>query len=127
MDIGTQKTIADNLKLLRNTFGYTQSEVAEALHLCRSTYTLYELGKKLPTTDMMVDLASFYNIRLDTLIDSKADYYIQKVLSQERSNKDVAHLVQIYYRLPPHAQGKLMERADVLLENEGLLSISPTQ
>lgn len=123
MDIGTQKTIAENLKLLRNTFGYTQAEVADALHLCRSTYTLYELGKKLPSTDLMVDIADLYHIRLDVLIDRKTDFYIQKVFSQERSRQDVAHLVETYFRLPPHAQGKLMERADVLLEKEGFFAI----
>ena len=123
MDIVTQKTIAENLKLLRNTFGYTQAEVADALHLCRSTYTLYELGKKLPATDLLVDIADLYHIRLDTLIDSRTDFYIQKVFSQERSRQDVAHLVETYFQLPPHAQGKLMERADVLLEKEGFLAI----
>lgn len=123
MDIVTQKTIAENLKLLRNTFGYTQAEVADALHLCRSTYTLYELGKKLPATDLLVDIADLYHIRLDTLIDSRTDFYIQKVFSQERSRQDVAHLVETYFQLPPHAQGKLMERADVLLEKEGVLAI----
>ncbi len=123
MDINTQQKIADNLKLLRNAFGYTQAEVAEELHICRSTYTLYELGKKLPSTDMLVDLATLYNIRLDALLDSRTDFYIQKVFCQERSRRDVARLVDTYFRLPPHAQGKLMERADVLLEKEGFLAI----
>ncbi|MBR3755710.1 MAG: helix-turn-helix transcriptional regulator [Firmicutes bacterium] len=123
MDIGTQKTIADNLKLLRNTFGYTQAEVADALHLCRSTYTLYELGRKLPSTDMLVDIAELYDIRLDALLDTRTDFYIQKVFSQERSRRDIIHLVDTYFRLPPHAQGKLMERADILLEKEGFLAI----
>ncbi len=123
MDIGTQKAIADNLKLLRNAFGYTQAEVADALHLCRSTYTLYELGKKLPSTDMLVDIADLYNVRLDTLLDTRTDFYIQEVFSQERSRREVTHLVETYFRLPPHAQGKLMERADVLLEKEGVLAI----
>jgi len=123
VDINTQQNIAGNLKLLRNAFGYTQAEVAEELHICRSTYTLYELGKKLPSTDMLVDLAALYDIRLDVLLDAKTNIYIQKALSQEGSRKDIARLVDTYFRLPPHAQGKLMERADVLLEKEGFLAI----
>ena len=123
MDINTQKKIAVNLKLLRNAYGYTQAEVAEELHICRSTYTLYELGKKLPSTDMLVDLATLYNVRLDALLNIKTDVYIQKVFSHERSQRDIAHLVEAYFRLPPHAQGKLMERADILLEKECALFI----
>ena len=123
MHISTQQTIADNLKLLRNAFGYTQADVAEALHISRSTYTLYELGKKLPTTDMLVDLASLYSIHLDTLLDSRTDFFIRRVFSQEVSRNDIGHLVEAYFRLPPHARGKLMERADVLLEKESILAI----
>ena len=123
MHISTQETIACNLKLLRNAFGYTQAEIAEELHIARSTYTLYELGKKLPSTDMLVDLATLYNVHLDTLLDAKTDFFIQRVFSQERSRKDIVHLIDTYFRLPPHAQGKLMERADILLEKEGFLAI----
>lgn len=123
MDINTQQKLAENLKLLRNAFGYTQAEVAEELHICRSTYTLYELGRKLPSMDLLVDLAALYNTRLDVLLDSKTNLYVQKVFSQERSRRDVAHLVEAYFQLPPHAQGKLMERANVLLEKEGFLAL----
>ena len=116
MDINAQMKVGENLKLLRSAFGYTQAEVAEELHICRSTYTLYELGKKLPSTDMLVDLARFYNIRLDILFDSRTNYYIQRVFAQEK--RELAHLVETYFKLSPHAQGKLVERADVLLEKE---------
>ena len=37
VDIHAQLKIGENLKLLRNAFGYTQAEVAEELHICRST------------------------------------------------------------------------------------------
>ena len=118
MDLKTQKKIGENLRLLRSTYGYTQAKVAEAMHINRSTYTLYELGKQLPSTDMLVDLARFYKVRLDVLLDSGTDFYVQRVLSKDRSRWEVAHLVDTYYQLPPHAQGKLLERADTLLERE---------
>ena len=121
MDYHTQQKLGENLKLLRGAYGYTQAQVAEELHICRSTYTLYELGRKIPPVDMLVDLAGFYGIRLDVLLDPNANFYIQRSFSNERSKKDLEHLVDIYYRLPPHAQGKLMERADALLELEEIL------
>ena len=118
MDLNMQKIVADNIKQFRNIFGYTQAEVAEELHICRSTYTLYELGKKTPSTDTLIDLASFYDIRLDVLLDKNTNTYIQKLFSQSRNRQDLFQLVQTYYRLPPVAQGQLLERAKVLLEKE---------
>ena len=120
MDLDMQKRIASNLKQLRMVYGYTQAEVAERLHICRSTYTLYELGRKLPSMDLLVDLASFYDIRLDTFIEGKTEFYIQKTFSQNASREEVAHLIETYYMLTPRAQGKLLERAEILLEKENM-------
>lgn len=118
MDLNIQKLVAQNIKQMRNVFGYTQAEVADELHICRSTYTQYELGKKVPSTDTLVDLASFYGIRLDVLLDPNTNLYIQRMFSQERSTSDIIQLVKTYYQLSPYAQGKLIERAASLLENE---------
>ena len=118
MDLNMQKIVADNIKQFRTIFGYTQAEVAEELHICRSTYTLYELGKKTPSTDTLIDLASIYDVRLDVLLDKNTNTYIQRVFSRSRNRQDLLQLVQTYYRLPPVAQGQLLERAKVLLEKE---------
>lgn len=118
MDLNMQKVVADNIKQFRSIFGYTQAEVAEELHICRSTYTLYELGKKIPSTDTLIDLASLYDVRLDILLDKNTHQYIQKAFSRSRTQNDVLQLIQTYYRLPPRAQGQLLERAKVLLESE---------
>ena len=42
MKIETQMQVAKNMRYLRNVFGYTQTEVADGIHMCRSTYALYE-------------------------------------------------------------------------------------
>ena len=121
MDISTQELVARNMKQLRNVYGYTQAEVADQLHICRTTYTLYELGRKFPSMEMLVDLAALYDIRIDVILDSRTPFYITQVFSEDRCKQDLKVLVESYYRLPPHAQGKLVERAEVLLEAEGLL------
>lgn len=116
MNIDNQQKLCENLKLLRNAYGYTQAQVAEELHICRSTYTLYELGKKLPSVDLLVDLAGLYDIRLDVLLDTETSLHVQHIFSREQNRQDITHLVEIYYRLPAQAQGRLLERADMLLE-----------
>lgn len=124
MDLNMQKNVAENLKQFRSIFGYTQAEIAEELHICRSTYTMYELGKKTPSTETLIDLASIYDIRLDVLLDRHTNTYIQKIFSQSRTRENLFQLIQTYYKLPPMAQGQLLERAKVLLETEETLQLS---
>lgn len=118
MDIEMHKLVATNLRNLRNAFGYTQAEIADELHISRSTYTLYELGKKFPGADTLIDLASFYNIRLELLVDSHAGEYLHHLFSEDKCKRELFQLIETYYQLSPHAQGKLIERAEVLLEKE---------
>lgn len=118
MKMQSQKQIGENLRLLRNAHGYTQMEVAEELHIGRSTYTLYELGRKLPPVDLIVDMAAFYDVRLDLLFNPKVSLYVKKMFSREQNSKDMVVLIDTFCKLPPVAQGKLMERAATLLEDE---------
>ena len=118
MEVQTQQRLGKNLRMLRHAYGYTQAQVAEAMHIGRTTYTHYEVGRKLPTTDTLVDLARFFRVRVDALFDSRTDDYVKWVFYNERSRQDVDHLIEAYYRLSPPAQGKLLERADALLEGE---------
>lgn len=118
MDLNMQNLVAQNMKQIRNVFGYTQAEIADELHIGRSTYTQYETGRKVPGTDTLVDLAKFYDIRLDVLLDPHTNTFMQRMFSQERCRNDLIQLVKTYHLLSPYSQGKLIERAEVLLENE---------
>ncbi|MBR5315526.1 MAG: helix-turn-helix transcriptional regulator [Firmicutes bacterium] len=118
MDLEKQKAVASNMRHLRLVSGHTQAEIADALHICRTTYTLYELGKKIPTTDTLIDLASYYQIHLDLLLDVNAGKYISLFFSRERSQLELLQLIKTFHCLSPASQGKLMERAAVLLELE---------
>ena len=44
------------MRSLRELHGYTQQEVAQQLHVERSTYTWYELGRVIPKIDTLVRL-----------------------------------------------------------------------
>lgn len=54
---------------LRELHGYTQQEVAQQLHVERSTYTWYELGRVIPKIDTLVRPASLYGVSVDCLLD----------------------------------------------------------
>lgn len=118
MKIETQIQVAKNIRYLRNVFGYTQTEVADEIHMCRSTYALYELGKKVPGADTILDLANLYHVRVDTILQSDGTKILTDVVFSDKCKDQSLNLVDIFYQLSPYAQGCLMERAQILLEQE---------
>ena len=62
---------ANNLKLLRKEFGYTQSYVAKQLNITYQSYQAYELGITTPTFINFIKIADLYDVSLDHLIGRK--------------------------------------------------------
>lgn len=118
MKLEMQMQVAENIKYLRNVFGYTQTEIADGIHICRSTYALYEVGKKVPGVDTILDLAAFYQVRVDTILQLESEKFVNDVIFSDRCKDQIHLLIDVYYRLSPYAQGCLMERAQTLLEKE---------
>jgi len=101
---------ASILRKLRKENGLTQQQVADYLHLDRSTYTYHETGHTKANTDILIDLARLYGIsigelagepslhRADTaVIDESAAFFSQ--LSRDEQN-----LVLLYRSLEPAQQ-----------------------
>lgn len=118
MNLDVQMRIAENIRYLRNVFGYTQAEVSDGLHICRSTYALFEAGKKVPGADIILDLAEFYHVRVSTVLQTSNDQIIADALYTAESNEVLLSLVDAYHQLSPYSQGRLLERALVMLEQE---------
>ncbi len=57
------------LRFLRESFEMTQQQVADILHLHRSTYAYYELGISEPSLATLRNLAILFGISLDDLLD----------------------------------------------------------
>ncbi|MGC2873874.1 helix-turn-helix domain-containing protein [Ihubacter sp. rT4E-8] len=120
MNLDVQMKIAGNIRSLRNAFGYTQTEVSDELHICRSTYALFETGKKVPGADTILDLAEFYHVKVSTVLQSSNDHFLEDALCIDKENKNLIALLDVYNQLSPHSQGRLLERAVTMLEEESL-------
>lgn len=118
MEADRQKRLAANIRYLRAIYGYTQSEIADILHISRSTYALLENGKAVPSTDTIFALADFYQIQVELLMPSKANPAISQLAALSQKNKSVIKLINTYFQLSPHGRGRLIERAEALLEAE---------
>lgn len=60
--------LAARLRELRRERELTQSDLAKAILVPRVTYTHYELGKRTPDLDTIIQLARFFDVTLDYLL-----------------------------------------------------------
>lgn len=60
--------LSNRLKELRTKHHYTQAFVSSQLNIGRATYSNYELGKRMPSLDIVVDFAKFYHVSLSYLL-----------------------------------------------------------
>ncbi|MDO4650872.1 MAG: helix-turn-helix transcriptional regulator [Eubacteriales bacterium] len=57
-----------NIRNLRKAWGLTQKELGEAIHVASNTVAMYEKGDRVPTVDILQDIASFLCVTVDQLI-----------------------------------------------------------
>lgn len=103
-----------NLRILRNTAGYTQERLSEKIGMCRTTYSQLERGVRMPDLATLYTLAKLYHITVDALIN----YDIQEIrnnylLSHNHSYGNSA-LRSLYSKLSAESKQKLMQRAEEL-------------
>lgn len=63
----------DRLRKLRKGHGLTQQQVAEFLHLDRSTYAYYESGRTKISIDMLLRLADLFRVSISDLVGELMD------------------------------------------------------
>lgn len=61
-------TLADRIKLLRESAGVTQAELARILGLSRSGVNAWEMGLSIPSTQYVVELAKSFHVSTDYLL-----------------------------------------------------------
>ena len=66
-----QKKIGDFLKHLRENKGLTQEQLAEHFYVSTRTVSRWETGSNMPTVDMLIDLADFYDVDIQEIIDGE--------------------------------------------------------
>lgn len=61
-------TLRNNLRRLRLACGYTQSNIARALGVSRSTYAHYESGMTVPGLETLAKLSGIFGVPLEQLV-----------------------------------------------------------
>lgn len=80
------------IKNLRQSKGLTQAEMADKIDVARTTYAMYEQGKREPDFEILKRLAYFFNVTTDYLLDNSTRHeaVINNELPSSKAEKDIA-------------------------------------
>ena len=120
------------LKTLRRENGLTQQQVADYLHLDRSSYAYYESGRTKINIDILMRLAKFFQISLAMLVGEELpaqqlesgtpEENLETVLVNQsvsrftQLSRDEQYLVILYRSGTPNQRLALLEQANALTE-----------
>ena len=103
------------LKDLREDKDLKQYHISDLLHITRQQYQIYESGKREIPFHMAIKLADYYDVSLDYIAgrtNNKKGMYIPELSPEE--NK----IINKYRMLDEKSKGKLIERLDMLSNEE---------
>ncbi|WP_278949574.1 helix-turn-helix domain-containing protein [Megasphaera elsdenii] len=82
--------IGDRMKKLREEKGLMQQDVCNALDIEQSTLANYENNRRVPKTDILIEIANYYGVSLDYLVGRTYDRFD----SSKRRPKDLNKFLQ---------------------------------
>ena len=75
--------LGDILAELREDRGLTQLELSKQLHISNSSISAYENGSRLPSIDILLSLARFFDVTTDYLLGLTTNPVSPSTLTQE--------------------------------------------
>ena len=84
------KDLGKVLRALRDNCGLTQRQMADALHIERSTYTYYELGDTEPDLKTINKIAKILNVDVDMILpddDGKPALLVEDITAERKAMK----------------------------------------
>ena len=78
--------LGNKLKMARQKMNMTQEEVANILHVSRSTISSWEVNRTYPDLDLLVDLSDLYELSLDDLLREEADL-VENIVSINKKSQ----------------------------------------
>lgn len=89
-----QKKTGEFLKSLREGKGLTQEQLAEHFYVSTRTVSRWETGSNMPTVDMLIDLADFYNVDIQEIIDGERKSENMEIETTETVKKVAEYAVK---------------------------------
>ena len=89
--------VADRIRQLRESRGWTQSELSKVLGITRSSVNAWELGISVPSTQYIVELAGLFGVSTDYLLcaDNSASVSLNGLTE---SDMQLVHQIVVHLR-----------------------------
>ena len=99
------------LKQLRKAKDLSMQEFCNKADISFSTYQNYETGKRIPTADILVKLADFYEVTTDYLLGRDVDGLssIDRIATEFNMSTFEKKIFEGYVNLPKEMRSDLME------------------
>ncbi|MDD2218230.1 MAG: helix-turn-helix transcriptional regulator [Eubacteriales bacterium] len=110
--------LQNNLQLIRVEKRRSQTQVARALNIARSTYAMYEAGKRLPDIGILYSLSTYFNVPMEYLYCEDTRRCVEELKLYLKMSSDEKKLLDMYKFLSNYARGRLMERAESLMDEQ---------
>ena len=81
-------TFGNRLKTLREHHNLSQKEFANILNIANSTLSQYESDKRVPSDEVKLQIAKYFNVTTDYLLGNETKNKEQN--SQDKDEKDIA-------------------------------------
>ena len=114
MNLETQLKLAANMKRLRLSHGYSQTELARRLHVNRSVLAQCESGQRCPNLATVYQLAQLYGISVENLLETDPVNIIHAAVDSKVCEDGEQELVVLFRKLSPFSKGRLLEKAEDL-------------
>lgn len=111
--------LGTRLRLARERAHLTQIDVYKAINLNNKSLSRYENNISSPDPDTICSLAKLYNVSTDYLFGLSEPVELRGNIDIESKLPPAeARLLSIYRALSSIGQGRLLERAEVIREND---------
>ena len=92
-------SFAKNLRAIRNQKGLTQHELADVFGVSRSIIAQYEMGRRMPSFEMLCAIAAYFHVKTDDLVDGADNHSVASQLTDAERR-----LLQAYREAEPAYQ-----------------------
>ena len=103
------------LRDLREDKDLTQADVAKIINAGTTQYRRYELAETAISLEQAEIYADFYKVSLDYIAGRTND---KKGLTKSELSNTETELIKKYRSLSENGKGKILERLDIILEQE---------
>lgn len=100
-------TIGSRLRKIRELRGLSQSKIEEILNIPKKSLSLYELDKRLPSIEVLIQLSNYYNISIDWIL-GRVGHYIGRDIENEECPKEILPFIEVYKGMNSEEKRKML-------------------